>query len=61
MRTRIKQNEVKKYLRGQSVAYINGWMACDVGNPHRKVSNEKKIQFLFDLGYGDRYANGESE
>jgi len=61
MRTRIKPNEVQKYLQDKPVAYVNGWIACDFGNPHHQVSNETKIQSLYDQGYGDCYANGESE
>lgn len=61
MNTIIKPNEVQKYLRGKSIAYASGWLACDAGNPHRKVSELEKIQILFDLGYGDRYANNENE
>lgn len=61
MNTLNKIKEVTKYLETMPTLYVSGWLACLTGYRHSQISEDKKIQNLFDQGYGDCFANGESE
>ena len=47
------------YLKEKPSTYAAGWLSCQAGYRHAKISTDPTIQNLFDQGYGDCYANGE--
>ncbi len=60
---RIKPEEEYSYLVKKSISYTLGWQACaeskDALSARREINLVDRLEF--DQGYGDCYANGESE
>ena len=60
---RIEPEEEYNYLVQKSIPYILGWQACaeskEALSARREVNLKDRLEF--DQGYGDCYANGESE
>jgi len=61
----ISKEEESNYLETQDLFYRLGWTACsrslDALSVRRVCTKDKIDKELFDKGYGDCYANGESE
>jgi hypothetical protein len=67
----VKKKDEYTYLLKKSISYVLGWQACveneDALSTRRELklgawSERLTIDILeFDQGYGDCYANGESE
>lgn len=61
---RIKTEDEYDYLIDKSLPYIAGWVSCTQGETALTSKKQFKTQqerAEFDQGYGDCYANGESE
>lgn len=60
---RIKPEEEYNYLVKKSIPYALGWQACaeskDALSARREIHLKDRLEF--DQGYGDCYANGQSE
>jgi hypothetical protein len=59
----VKKKDEYTYLLKKSISYVLGWQACVENEDALSTRRElKTIDILeFDQGYGDCYANGESE
>jgi len=60
---RIRKEDEYNYLVKKSIPYALGWEACVQGDNALEARRMVKLidRLEFDQGYGDCYANGESE
>lgn len=60
---RITSEGEYDYLANKPLPYALGWQACSKGEDALSARREVKLtdRLEFDQGYGDCYANGESE
>lgn len=60
---RITPDKVEEYLQTKDVMYRLGWECCSLGEDAMTVRRRIKEEYQeeFDYGYGDCYANGESD
>lgn len=61
----ISKEKEASYLETQDLFYRLGWTACSRNlnalSVRKVCAKEKSDKELFDQGYGDCFANGESE
>jgi|14BtaG_2_1085337.scaffolds.fasta_scaffold51114_5 hypothetical protein len=57
---KVTREHLQEYLSNKSRAYQLGWMACESGHYPEEFEDDW-VKTEFDYGYGDCYANNQSE